>query len=338
MVNETAAPDDKVGLFCSALGRHRPCTGADFFVGSISRMVFSVLKRGLARIHSVGWKRNLVEYVGMLRLETETGWWLVTHPDHAKLAGAFAQRWGNDLFISPEPRENVLRGIARHDDGWMGRDAEPQITREGRPSAFSSEMVGKYSGFEEIDLVDFLAVRDRAVRSIGAQDPYAAVLISMHTYNLLNDRADRSTIAPAQRPLLDEFLKGQLALQDAWRKEIAASPRFRPEHKSGNTILDHFRLLQANDYLSLLTCVDYQNPVDLLHALATRDGRHAPIQVRRKGTRQFVLDPYPFAEPSLNFQFPARHVKRKFFDSAKELQDAFQAAPVEMLSVTVSKG
>lgn len=273
----------------------------------------------------------------MLRLETETGWWLVTHPDHARLAGAFAQQWGNDLFASPEPRENVLRGIARHDDGWVARDAEPQITREGKPSAFSTEFVGKYSGFEEIDLQDFLAVRDRAVRSIGVQDPYAAVLISMHTYNLLNDRSDHSTIAPAQRPLMDDFLKAQLALQNAWRKEIASNPRLRPEHKRGETILDHFRLLQANDYLSLLTCVDYEKPANLLHALATRDGQHEPIEVRRKGARQLVLDPYPFAEPLLSFQFPARHVRGKRFENAKNLQDAFQAAPVEMLSVTVSK-
>jgi Protein of unknown function (DUF3891) len=273
----------------------------------------------------------------MLRLETETGWWLVTHPDHAKLAGAFAQRWGNDLFSSPEPRENVLRGIARHDDGWITRDAEPQITRQGKPSAFSTEFVGKYSGFEEIDLQDFLAVRDRAVRSIGAQDPYAAVLISMHTYNLLNDRSDHSTIAATKRPLLHEFLKAQLALQEAWRKEIASNPRLRPEHKKGETILDHFRLLQANDYLSLLTCVDYQKPADLLHALPTRGGQRAAIQVRPKGTRQFVLDPYPFVDASLTFQFPARHVRGSVFESAKELQDAFQAAPVEMLSVTVTK-
>ena len=60
----------------------------------------------------------------MLRLETETGWWLVTHPDHARLAGAFAERWGNDRFLPPEPRANVLKGIARHDDGWLARDAE----------------------------------------------------------------------------------------------------------------------------------------------------------------------------------------------------------------------
>jgi len=48
------------------------------------------------------------------------------------------------------------------------------------------------------------------------------------------------------------------------------------------------------------------------------------------------MDPYPFDEPSIRFQFPARHVQAKFFPSAKELQDAFRGAPVEMLSVTVS--
>src|SRR5271154_91198 len=60
----------------------------------------------------------------MLRLETETGWWLITHPDHARLAGAFAEAWGNAQFCSPEPRARVLRGIASHDDGWMVRDAD----------------------------------------------------------------------------------------------------------------------------------------------------------------------------------------------------------------------
>ena len=214
----------------------------------------------------------------------------------------------------------------------------PQITRQGKPSAFSTELVGKYSGFEEIDLVDYLAVRDRAVRLIAEEDPYAAILISMHTYSLLNDHSDRSTIAPEQLPLLDQFLEGQKALQDSLRKQIASNPKLKPEHKSEDAILDHFRLLQANDYLSLLTCVDFQKPVNLLHALPTREGKRIPIQVRAMGTRHFVLDPYPFDEPSITFQFPARHAKGKLFSSAKELQDAFAAAPVETLSVTVSAG
>ncbi len=49
-------------------------------------------------------------------------------PDHARLAGVFAEQWGNESFLPPEPRANVLKGISRHDDGWKERDATPQIT------------------------------------------------------------------------------------------------------------------------------------------------------------------------------------------------------------------
>jgi len=272
----------------------------------------------------------------MLRLETETGWWLVTHPDHARLAGAFAERWGNERFLPPEPRTNVLRGIACHDDGWALRDAAPQITRQGKPSAFSVELVGKYSAFEEIDLADYLAVRDRAVRLIAAEDAYAAILISMHTYNLLTAHADRSTILPAQLPLLDQFLLDQKALQQSLLLQIAADIRFTPEQASENAVLDHFRLLQATDNLSLLTCVDFRQPAHLLHPLPLRNGGHTTVQVRSTGLRHFILDPYPFAELSLTFTFPARSVEGAVFASSAELQRRFNAAPAETLSVTVS--
>src|SRR5271163_952133 len=178
----------------------------------------------------------------MLRLETKTGWWLVTHPDHAVLAGAFAERWGNDRFLPPEPRVQVLKGIARHDDGWTARDAAPQITREGKPSAFSVALVGKYSAFEEIDLADYLAVRDRAMRLIAEEDPYAAILISMHTYSLLSDHADRSTIAPAELPLLDEFLVQQKVFQASLMFQVVRDSSLPPDQRTESAILDNFHL------------------------------------------------------------------------------------------------
>jgi len=272
----------------------------------------------------------------MLRLETETGWWLVTHPDHARLAGAFAERWGNELFLPPEPRANVLKGISRHDDGWATRDAAPQITRQGKPSAFSVELVGKYSAFEEIDLADYLAVRDRAVRLIATEDPYAAVLISMHTYNLLTEHADRSTIAAEQLPLLDAFLARQKAFQQELREQIAANSEFSANEARESIILDHFRLLQATDNLSLLTCVDFRAPAHLLHPLPLRSGDHTRVEVRTVGPRQFVLHPYPFSEPKLTFEFPARHVKGKTFGTTSDLQEEYVNAPPEVLAVTVS--
>ena len=108
-------------------------------------------------------------------------------------------------------------------------------------------------------------MRDRAVRLIAEEDPYAALLISMHTYNLLSEHADRSTIAPDQLPLLDEFLDRQREFQKTLQLRIAAEPRFTAEQTSEETVLDHFRLLQATDNLSLLTCVDFRQPSHLLH-------------------------------------------------------------------------
>lgn len=273
----------------------------------------------------------------MLRMESESGWWLITHPDHARLAGAFAAAWGNARFRKPEPRQRVLHGIATHDDGWAARDAHPTITREGKPSAFSTELVGKYSAFEEIDLEEYLAVRDRAVRIIAEKDPYAGLLISMHTYNLLTEHADRSAIATDGLSLLDTFLDRQRVYQAQLRAEIATDSTLADDKKSEQTILEHFRLLQACDNLSLLTCVAFDKPAHLLHPLPLNDGSASEVEVHPIGMRHFRLTPWPFGELELTFTFPARYVTGKQFNSSAELEAAFTSASVQKLTVTLTE-
>jgi hypothetical protein len=153
---------------------------------------------------------------------------------------------------------------------------------------------------------------------------------------LLNDHADRSTIAAADLPLLDRFLDEQRSFQQSLREQIASDPRFTPDQTSESAIFDHFRLLQATDNLSLLTCVDFREPAHLLHPLPLRDGGAARVQVRSVGSRHFVLDPYPFGERRLVFHFPARLVPGKTFATVADLQRAFDAAPIETLSVRIS--
>jgi hypothetical protein len=273
----------------------------------------------------------------MLRLESDTGWWLVTHPDHAHLAGDFAAAWGNAQFRKPEPRERVLMGIACHDDGWAARDARPSITRKGKPSAFSTELVGAYSAFEEIDIEEYLAVRDRAVRIIAEEDPYAGLLISMHTFNLLTAHADRSTIAPEGLALLDAFLDRQREYQGELKAAIADDDSLSVVEKSERTILEHFRLLQACDNLSLLACVAYSLPAHLLHPLPLNDGGTAEVKVTPIAPRHFRLTPWPFAVMELRFLFSARHVAGRRFGSDAELRAAFGSAQKEMLVVTLSQ-
>ena len=269
----------------------------------------------------------------MLRMESDSGWWLITHPDHARLAGAFAAAWGNAQFRRPEPRARVLHGIACHDDGWAARDAHPTITRQSKPSAFSTELVGKYSAFEEIDLADYLAVRESAVRIIAEEDAYAGLLVLMHTYSLLTDHADRSTITPEGLVLLDAFLERQRVYRQGLLASIANDGSLTEPEKSERAILEHFRLLQACDNLSLLSCVAYDRPAHLLHPLPMNDGGTSEVRVIPLGPRQYRLLPWPFAEPDLTFTFPARQVQGKLFQSSEELQSAFASAPSEQLGV-----
>jgi hypothetical protein len=271
----------------------------------------------------------------MLRKETETGWLLVTHPDHARLAGDFAAAWGNAQFRSPVPRARVLKAISHHDDGWIARDAHPAVTREGKPSAFSVELVGKYSAFEEIDLDQYLTVRQRAVQSMAADDPYAALLVLMHTYSLLTEHADRSTIAAKDLPLLDRFLEHLQTTRKQLRAAIDEDTNLAPEEKSEEMIQEHFHLLQACDNLSLLSCVAYEKPANLLHPLPLKGGSSTEVKVIPVGPRRFQLAPWPFFEPELTFQLPARHVDGKTFASSEELTAAFDNADEKHFPVTL---
>ena len=272
----------------------------------------------------------------MLRMESEHGWWLITHPDHARLAGAFAERWGNTLFSAPEPRVSVLHGIHVHDDGWAARDGSPSITRQGKPSAFSHELVGKYSAFEEIDLADYLAVREGAVAKVEERDAYAALIVSMHTVNLLTERADRTTIAAEQLPLLDDFLARQGERQARLKAAIRNQACYKQEETSDAAVLQNFRLLQACDNLSLLSCVAYMQPATLLHPLQLAGGGTAQVAVYAMGARHFRLEPYPFDEAELKFTVPARHVEGHVFGSSAHLAERFAEAKVEELEITVS--
>jgi hypothetical protein len=273
----------------------------------------------------------------MLRLATHDGWWLVTHPDHAHLAGEFAAAWGNALFTPLEPRAHVLRGIYHHDDGWLARDAAPVITREGKPAAFSTELVGKYSAFEEIDLEAYLAVRCDAVLAMAEEDPYAAVLISMHTHNLLSERADRTTINPEQLPLLDTFLATQQNLQHQLRQQLRYAAALPSDKLDDQAFTENFRLLQATDNLSLLSCVDFAGPATLLHPLRMQDGTARHIEVERVAARSFRLSPYPLREPVMRFALRARFVPGTLFTSSAELSDRLAEAPMQTLDVVISQ-
>jgi hypothetical protein len=270
----------------------------------------------------------------MIRIETDTGWILVEHPEHARLAGGFAGHWGNPEFAAPEPSGDILVAVMRHDDAWASRDAFPFLTPQGRPSAFSRELVGKYSAFEEIDLADYLAVRGRAAETVAADNPYAAVVISMHTVDLLTGQADLGGLSESDRELHRLFIEAQLRRQRELVGALARKPGFS-RAVAPDRLQRAFEFLQACDSLSLSVCVRFPGPIPLRHRHPRRDGTLTDLLCTPLGGDTYRITPYPFGEDELILELPCREVAGKTFPSLEAFRAAYSAAPVGGLTVRI---
>lgn len=262
----------------------------------------------------------------MIRAETDDVWILVTHGDHAALAGEFAQVWGNARFPRPEPFTDVLYAVAHHDDGWRARDAAPTLTRDGRPEAFTRALVGAYSAFEEIDLPHYLAVRGAATAAVAEVNPYAGILVSMHTVNLLTDQADPSTIRPEHRAAYTEFLAQQRAWQEETAKRIGAKPA---------DLQRGFEFLQCCDNLSLIACSGFDTPRELRHTHPDREGRRHVLHCRPRGVATWEIDPWPFEGGPRTFRLPYRRLPKAACADTAGLRTAFASAATEYLTLTL---
>ncbi len=262
----------------------------------------------------------------MIRAETDTGWILIRHPDHAFLAGQFAAAWGNTEFPRPEPFDRIVAAVAHHDDGWLARDAAPVLTPEGKPEGFTKALVGAYSAFEEIDLPAYLAVRGEATRAAAAIDPLAGILISMHTVNLLSEQADLSTIAPAHRPAHAAFLDDQRA----WQAETAAREGF-----SAAALARGFEFLQCCDNLSLIACAGLDRVATLRHTHPDSGGARHALTCTPAGPGTWTVSPWPFATARLEFDLPYRVLGQKVFGDVDAYRAAVAAASVRQTRVVI---
>ena len=270
----------------------------------------------------------------MIRTETQHGWWLVTHSDHARLAASIAREWGNATFPRPEPRTSLLAAILRHEDALHQPDLTPEIAADGQPLAVSRAMLGAAIPLRGIDLDQNLARRTRAVQLVAADDPYAALLVALQTEDELTRLADRSALTTQQNSLLQRFLDEEVRFRDQLRLEIDEDPFIAPREKTPQKIAENFALFQAWDRLSMLLCLSL-NPsaadsgIDLLPALRQSSGQPVEIRLEPLGPRHFRLNPWPIAQPELRLELAARQVIGRQFSSRETLAEAYEAASEE---------
>jgi hypothetical protein len=273
----------------------------------------------------------------MIRIEKENDWWLLGHADHARLAGEFARHWKNNDFSPPKPFAHILDAVSRHDDSWKDRDACPDLTPEGHPSAFSKELVGSYDAFEDIDLEAYLGVRGQATEQAAVRDPYSAILISMHTVNLLTEQADLESLDDASRKIHSDFIEGQLARQveiiDALKTQSVFDGYLTEE-----VLQENFEFLQACDSFSLLVGVDYESESSLRHTHSFRGGDKLAISYIPLGNDKYQLAPWPLDEPELTFYVPYKCVPKSLASSLETFRETYAATPTTYRKITVVGG
>ncbi|MGA0333837.1 MAG: DUF3891 family protein [Kiritimatiellia bacterium] len=273
----------------------------------------------------------------MIRIEKAEEWWLLEHAEHAALAGEFARHWKNDQFVPAPPFAHVLDAVSRHDDSWRERDAQPELTPEGLPSAFSKELVGSYDAFEEIDLAAYLQVRGQATEQAALRDPYSAILISMHTVNLLTEQADLEGLDAGSLELHRRFVEGQRLRQCELAGRLSAREDLQPF--LGEAALRRgFEFLQACDSFSLLVGVDYPEDSALRHRHPTRSGERVTVSYHRVGEDHYVLDPWPLDEAELRFRIPTRRIPKSATASLETFRAAYASALPFFRTILVTPG
>jgi Protein of unknown function (DUF3891) len=274
---------------------------------------------------------------------------LVTQPDHAALAGWFAEHWGNDQFVVPAPRDALVTAATHHDDGWLELDVRPMYNADRQRPAH----------FIELPLTETVGPYGRGVESVYARNEHAGALVSMHFSGFYTGRwgVGGGDGRPSDNPIAQQVVATQEA---RWMPALREAWGYRGRRSEFDAGTWHaYEVLQAVDLLSLAHgLADLEQPapavepIDVTATLARIEQSPGPrfvtgVPVRAGGPYVAItltvtepglvhLDPYPLHERELEFVLPVREIEDRAYADADDAARAFHSAPVRGQRVTVT--
>ena len=244
---------------------------------------------------------------------------------HALMAAAFCRHWGNADFAPPTPYDAVLLAVGQHDNGWYEWEKEPDI----RPDGYPMDFIHGPNGREKIDLWT------RGITRVGAQHPYAGLLVRRHATLLYAGYIDRLS-DPDERRMNWAFIDAWPgALADA-RRLLDGAPGYvealRDEAIEANT-----RLLQFGDTASLQPCVPWPAERRFPHCPVDQNGNFTEI-VMRYDEATIAFDPWPFGIDAFSVSIHGRVLRGRHYVDHAAYRAALAEAPLLTLSWRVVPG
>lgn len=265
----------------------------------------------------------------MIVAETADHFQFITQPDHASLAGEFADRWGNDRFERPDPSAALAIAAYNHDTGWVEYDRRPHLDEDGRPI-----------DFRDMSPDTWIDLYDAGIDAVVELDAYAGLLVSMHGSGLRRRRYGLSPSWPATPSAYLAFVDRQEALQARLLGELQDADRLSasdaellstlresgtgPEG-SGSRLWTDYKRLQALDTLSLAFCTTDSPPGmnEIRNVPTGSETADETLSIEPVADSEFRVTPYPFDTAPLVVSVPARTVEKGTFDDDESLVRAY---------------
>lgn len=280
----------------------------------------------------------------MLKTPVDSHIWLIPQHQHAQISGYLAAHWGGvNGFARPGEfagdagprhaaslRDEVVLGIAEHDNGWWETEAMPRFSaRDGlpvglgeaaAPSPANEFDAWRHGGFERWRL---------GIARLAPGHPYAALLTSLHAYWLYavafedlmvgEDDSRRHFIFGApdvaaslakDRAAVREFLDEQQRRQAEFIARVEHDPRLAGATAEAH-LRPHLRLLQLLDALSLFVSMNEPGEHRLPDVPRGSWADRVTLHWRREDELTLQLDPYPFDLDPLPVPLPVRLAPRE---------------------------
>jgi hypothetical protein len=230
---------------------------------------------------------------------------------HSWLSGQLARAWGNDRFIAPEPREEIVLGAQQHDIGWALFDLEPGW----------SEQSGLPRSFLELTVEEHLAIWRRAPDQLLSESLHAALVVSLHGRSISQLRAQAG---PQQAAAVRAHIEAENARQ-AWLCATLGISEAQARRTQ--------RQMWTWDGLSLALCNGWQPFTS--RDVPSQEGL-MDIELRGAGEGTYTLDPWPFGEDRVEVRCEGRRLSSRY-ESEGAMRQAFQDAPPVTLAFSLEK-
>lgn len=260
----------------------------------------------------------------MLVRDTGDAWQVVMQTDHGEHAGQLAAAW----HPRPEPFRSLEIVARRHDDGWLMWERAPRLDANGRPC-----------NYLDVEVPSHLAFHRAAIVAVREHDPYAALVLAMHTAGIYRQRYGvqpdlRMTFVEEVQQLADEFVAEREDEFEAWASslEVADEQRWHS-----------YKLLQAWDRLSLFCCLnDLESespPTEGTQysslGVVPIDGIEQTLTLRPRGRWRVAVDPFPFGPEPAEFTLQRRIVPKRAWDDDDAFRKDLFAATLERVALVM---